>query len=257
MTEQIHHTATDRARLYTLLSVAFDRPKEPLAGALEDRAIPDLLAESAKAVGNPEVAPAAAEVSAEVADADIESFRSAYADTFAIGTGSAVSPYETNYRPGGIVTNTDELADIAGFYDAFGLEVGEHRDRVDHLCTELEFVGELASREAYLAQMNDEVGVEIVVDAQRMFIDDHLGRWTPRLLAELEKTAVNDLYPSLARLLDALVLFDARRLGIERDVLEATPDGPLETLFDSDDGDWRCGTCAGNPSPNNPMRGNE
>lgn len=256
MTTAINTTATHRARLYTLLSVAFDRPGEPLERALDDGAIPDGILDSVHLLEDDELAAAANELAAAV-DATAEPFRTAYGGTFGVEGGSDISPYETEYRPGGLVTNTDELADIAGFYDAFGLEVGEQRDRVDHLCTELEFVGELAAREAYLEEVDDLQGVDIVVEAQRMFLEDHLGRWVPRLRTELEEEADGAIYPALARVLDALVSFDADRLGAEPNELVAEPSGPLENLFDDEsDGDWRCDTCVGNPSANNPMKGN-
>lgn len=257
MTGPIASPAIDRARLYTLCSLMFDRPREELEDALADGAIPDVLVESARAIDDPDLEAAADSVAEDLDDVDFTSFQSAYGETFGIETESAVSTYEMAYRPGGMVTNTDELADIAGFYQAFRLEVGEQRGRVDHLAIELEFLGELTAREAYLEDAGDEDGLEIVRDAQRSFLEDHLGRWTPRLLAELEDTDADERYLALARLLEALVSADVDRLDADPDVFEDRPAGPLESLFDDEGkaGDWRCGTCVGNPSANPPMAG--
>ena len=240
--------AVHRARLYTLLSLSFDSPGEPLERALADGAIPDGLVASARALEDDGVATAAEDLQTLEGSLDVDRFRSAYGSLFGVESGTTVSPYEVGYRAGGLVTNTDELADVAGFYGAFGLEVGERRDRVDYLPTELEFAGELAAREAYLAESGDDEGVAVVVDAQRAFLEDHLGRWIPRLRAAIEDAADDDLYPALAGLLKALVDAEADRLGAEPNVLEAEPDGPLESVFEDGDGDWRCGTCVGNPS---------
>ena len=249
MTERHSRAAADRAQVYALLSVAFDRPSEPLERVLEDDLLPAALVERAEAFDDPAVAETLDDLRVATKAADLETFQAAHATTFGVEAGPDVSPYEMAYRPGGLVTNTDQLADVAGFYDAFGLEVGEQRDRVDHLCTELEFVAELGYREAYLAEAGDEAGLDVVVDAQRLFLEDHLGRWVPRLRSDLEETAENDLYPSLASFFDAVVAADADRLGADPDVLEEAPDGPLESLFDDDgSGDWRCDTCAGAPS---------
>lgn len=255
MTEPIRSPATDRARLYTLCAVAFDRPRARLEDALEDGAIPDVLVESAASLENADLEAAAAAVTDQLENVDFASFQTAYGETFGIETESAVSAYEMAYRPGGMVTNTDELADVAGFYQAFGLEVGEQRGRVDQLAIELEFLGELAAREAYLADAGDEDGLAIVVDAQRRFLEDHLGRWVPRLIAELEETDVDQPYLTLGRLLETLVAYDADRLGAHPDVLEEQPAGPLEGLFDDENGDWRCGTCVGDPTANPPTTG--
>lgn len=255
MNSQHHSRPAHRARLYTLLSLCFDRPGESLQRVLDDDVLPDVFVESTAKLETTSLTPAASDAATAVSRTDFETFRSAYGTAFGVEGGADVSPYETEYRPGGLVTNTDELADIAGFYDAFGLEVGEQRDRVDHLATELEFVGELAAREAHLADAGDGEGVEIVVDAQRLFLEDHLGRWVPRVRTELEDEVGNGLYLSLAKLLDELVSFDTDRLGASPDVLVAERDGPLESLFADGDGDWRCDTCVGDPSSNNPMEG--
>lgn len=246
--------ATHRGRLYTLLALAFDRTEEGLEDAIADGEFPAGLLESARALGDEPIV-AAAELFADDEDVpEVDRLRSVYGSTFGIESSTSVSLYEIAYRPGGIVTNTDVLADIAGFYEAFGLSVGEPRDRVDHLATQLEFVGELALREAYFDDTGDEDGFEIVRDAQARFLEAHLGRWVPRFRESVTETAANNHvgpYDDVARILEALVAGDADRFGVDPAVFDAEPDGPLESLFEDDGTDWRCGTCAANPSPPN------
>jgi TorA maturation chaperone TorD len=73
------------------------------------------------------------------------------------------------------------LADLAAFYRAFGLEVAEDAgERQDHICLELEFMCVLAAKEAYAHEHQlDSDQLAQCRDAQKKFLREHLGRWTP------------------------------------------------------------------------------
>src|ERR1043166_2435740 len=73
------------------------------------------------------------------------------------------------------------LADLAAFYRAFGLEVASDADeRQDHICLELEFMCVLAAKEAYALEHQFEVeDLSMCRNAQKQFLREHLGRWTP------------------------------------------------------------------------------
>ncbi len=94
----------------------------------------------------------------------------------------AVPAYETSYEasrgaPGGM---TFQMADIAGFYRAFGFEVSG--ERPDHLVPELEFLALLLVKEGY-ARMSGEVeGAELCAAARAKFMVEHLGAWLPSLV---------------------------------------------------------------------------
>jgi hypothetical protein len=66
-----------------------------------------------------------------------------------------------------------ELVDIAGFYKAFGLQVGP--EMVDHIAVELEFYAWLLQKGDYLEQQQNAEGQEIVLDARKKFLKSHLG----------------------------------------------------------------------------------
>lgn len=92
-------------------------------------------------------------------------------------TGQSRCPIrETEY--GGMAPGS-ELADLAGFYAAFGMEraTGDAAWHMgDHLAIELEFYGTLLARQAALTERGDSRGEEVVRDARRQFLADHLGR---------------------------------------------------------------------------------
>jgi putative dimethyl sulfoxide reductase chaperone len=238
-----------RARLYALASMAFDRPDDRFEEAVLSGAFEAQLLESAAAVGGDELEDAAESVvAASPADRDaFEECASNWASLFGFEEGGNISQYQIEYSPGTLVTSTDVLADIAGFYGAFDLSIDDgNRERVDHLCIQLEFVSHLALQTAYLERDGDEDGIEIVTDTQGAFIEDHLGRWTGRFRETVEEEADSEFYRALAALVDALVDGDTDRFEIEPKQFEETPPSPIEGINEGD-GDFRCGTCGTTP----------
>ncbi|OGP05495.1 MAG: hypothetical protein A2Z91_09235 [Deltaproteobacteria bacterium GWA2_38_16] len=109
----------------------------------------------------------------------LNNLRSDYIDIFDHGK-EINSPYETSYGPYKGMNKTIDLSDLMGFYKAFGFELGvddKRRDMADHVSVELEFYALLLMKEAYLKKHNDKEGTEIVLDACKKFLKDHLGRF--------------------------------------------------------------------------------
>jgi nitrate reductase assembly molybdenum cofactor insertion protein NarJ len=109
----------------------------------------------------------------------VDDLKSQYIDIF--DRGSAVnSLYETEYGRGRAMVKGNELADIGGFYKAFGFELGGEdsvREMLDHVSVELEFYALLKMKEEYLRRENSTEGIEIVGDARKKFLKEHLGRF--------------------------------------------------------------------------------
>jgi TorA maturation chaperone TorD len=106
------------------------------------------------------------------------------------------------------------LADIAGFYAAFGLGPSAGQpDLEDHVGAELEFMSALAVREAYALAEGHDRGREVTRDAARAFLTDHLGRWTPAFAAGLRAATRLPFYGAVADLLAGWVEHDAAGLG--------------------------------------------
>ncbi|QSW98704.1 TorD/DmsD family molecular chaperone [Haloterrigena alkaliphila] len=249
MADPEHHV--HRARLYKLASMAFDRPTDDLREAMRSDEFDEQLVESAAALEDDRLRDHAETVAAESPDDadEIEDCYSRYAMLFGFEQGGEIQQYEVEYGPGTLVTSTDALADIAGFYGAFDLELeAGNRERVDHLCIELEFVSHLALQTAYLERTGDQAGVDVVTNAQADFLEDHPGRWLPRFRDTVHEGADDAFYRALADLVVALVEADADRFGVEPNVFPEEPPAPTEGLTGGGDGDFRCGTCGSNPS---------
>ncbi len=127
----------------------------------------------------------------------------AYGATFGPIPAGHFSPYETSYGSSNAFTQSQALADISGFYRAFGVEPASvYRERPDHLGAELEFLGFLEFKEALALTEKNSEAAQICQSARRRFLEEHVGRWAPVLLERLSLEAAHELY----RLLGALGL---------------------------------------------------
>ena len=108
------------------------------------------------------------------------------------------------------------LADLAAFYRAFGLEVtSDAGERQDHLCLELEFICVLAAREAYAHEHQlDAEQLGQGRDAQKNFLREHLGRWTPAFTRRLVAATTEPALRALAEFTRAFVESECSRFGV-------------------------------------------
>jgi DMSO reductase family type II enzyme chaperone len=129
----------------------------------------------------------------------------------------ACSPYESE-NVGGMRTFTKsrDLADIQGFYKAFGLELGDDAAEMgDHIRVELEFLSTLALKEAYFREEGGGEGLEITREAQKSFLRDHAGRWIPSFCTRLAQEARHPFYAELAAATRDLLLADLALLEVQ------------------------------------------
>lgn len=94
-------------------------------------------------------------------------------------------PYETEYGSPHVFAQSGELADIAGFYRAFGL-AAPATERVDHLAVELEFLSFLAFKEAWAVNNGETERTGELREIQAKFLADHLARWAPAFATRFE-----------------------------------------------------------------------
>jgi TorA maturation chaperone TorD len=85
--------------------------------------------------------------------------------------------YETAYFSSDAQQQTLRMADVAGFYRAFGVDATSGGFRPDELPVELEFMAYLCRKEAHAVEHKGAPRVAQVRRAQRVFLEDHLGRW--------------------------------------------------------------------------------
>lgn len=119
---------------------------------------------------------------------------------------------ECAYSAKHIYQEVQELADLSGFYRAFGLDI--QGQRPDELSAELEFSYLLALKEAFARERNQRSKANLCVDAQKDFLRDHLARWATNVGRRLQVLAPETGYGAFGRLLAAFVESEADYLHI-------------------------------------------
>jgi TorA maturation chaperone TorD len=168
---------------------------------------------------------------------ELEDLQSAYGRLFGHTARGAVCPYESEFGTETHFQQTARLANLGGFYAAFGLKLGEHtKERIDHVCSELEFLGFLARKEAFALQERDDAMLTETRKAVRLFLRDHLGRFGRAFARELSREDRGGFY---ARLAD--VLFDFLTLECARVRVQAGPSFVTLRPAEDDDASLECG----------------
>lgn len=155
------------------------------------------------------------------------------------------SPYETEYHPNEeVFFRSQQMADIAGFYRAFGLSVSPARhERVDHIALELEFVAFLLMKKRLLRSRQNGARegelLAVVQEARRAFCGDHLSWWAPSFTVALRRKSGGGLYAAAATVLSALLPIERHRLGI------IAPKMPLEPRSAEPEPQEQASSCEG------------
>jgi TorA maturation chaperone TorD len=124
-------------------------------------------------------------------------------------------PYETLFGNDHVFAQSHVMGDIAGFYKAFGVELSKDiHERLDHLSVEFEFMHFLAYKESYSRCHDSAEKTQIVVDAQKKFVKNHIGRWVPLFCRMLIKKADSGLFKHVADMTSDWMDFEAAFLGV-------------------------------------------
>jgi TorA maturation chaperone TorD len=253
-----------RGQLYCFLASAFSDPRGGHFDlALEQKrqtvalAATDLL--RSEALGTVELAagehsPAELDLRPVVAElqANRQQLAEQYQRVFGLLVGKTAPLNETEY-----CASTDsfyraqELADIAGFYRAFGLERDRRRrERHDHLSIELEFMARLIGKEMFAERSTEKALKEKAAfcrEAQEKFFEAHPGWWTPAFADLMRRAAPPGLYTALA---DALAAF----IASERAFFGLAPPRPLAELQPNQETDVEADCCWSCPVAENQQR---
>jgi TorA maturation chaperone TorD len=173
-------------------------------------------------------------------DTDLDELRREYTRLFTPTVAGGLPPYETEYGKAEIFRKTQILADIAGFYRAFGLDIAESaHERVDFVSVELEFMHWLSLKEQRALEKGERENAALCHDAQAKFLCDHLGRWTGHFGATVANEARLAFYRNLGGQLTKFIAAECRRLGVSPEtVREYAPEPDASTSFEcGDDGE--------------------
>ena len=200
--------ALRRAALHGLLAAAF---AYPMGERVRD------LARRARAVpagpGAAGLGAALGRLATAAEEADAAALAGQYVELF--DRAVRCPPYEGAWGPQQISGKAALLADVAGFYTAFGVApAAQHADIEDHVGAELEFMSVLALKEAHAVAEGKPDAVAVTREAQATFLAEHLGRWGEAFAARVQAVAPPGFYPAAAVLLAGWIEEECAALAV-------------------------------------------
>ncbi len=214
--------ALARAVVYRTLSIGF---QEPTQGRLRQvgardgfRVVTAALRRLNRKVGRPQLEPAAHRLEA-LPVPGAEALAATYWRLFGHTTRGLICACETEYGPDNGFHQPQQLADISGYYLAFGLRPTAASDaRADHIACECEFMDFLNRKEALLLDQPDASAgtsetFEATVMAERSFLRDHLGRFGRAFAARVASEDGHGYFGALGHML--LAFLDAECVRVD------------------------------------------
>jgi len=113
-------------------------------------------------------------------------------------------------------------------------------ERLDHISVELEFLHFLAYKESYALCHDGEEKLQVVVDAEKKFVRDHIGRWAPLFADMASKKAQRGFFHLLCELGKAYLKFECAYLGVKPQPYKETDYKPA-TFNPPEGASFECG----------------
>lgn len=224
------------AVVYGALSLGFQQANDARSDQVCTREGVDVLARALRRMGRradtigPECCAARLET---VAPPDREMRAAGFARLFGHTARGLVCACETEYGPDNAFHQPQQLADIAGYYLAFGLRPAAATEaRVDHIACELEFMGFLNRKQALLlaggGSRDAGETLDVTARAERTFLRDHLARFGRAFALRVITEDSSGWFGAMAHVLLAVVEAECARLHVEAGPLDLAlrPDVP-------------------------------
>lgn len=201
---------SDLSVLYTFISSLYSEPSSGRFRLLFEESFREAVATACEAVdGN-----LLKNLSRAILDflaAPEGSIQDEYVSTFGHTLSKPTAPYELEHlKNEDVFYRTQRLADLEGFYRAFGLAM-DMPERADHISVEAEFLAHLSAKEAFARE--HDLGTEKIEVCRRArwdFSNDHFTGWVPVLAQNILGVPGGQFYPLVSR-------FTTRFLDLERD----------------------------------------
>jgi TorA maturation chaperone TorD len=159
-----------------------------------------------------------------IARSGFETLEREHARAFGPIIGKDCPPYETQFGTSMVFQQAQRLADVSGFYRAFGLKpAAAAAERLDHVSLELEFMAFLAARDiASLGRREKKETEAALVRAKAAsdFLREHLLPWVPLFAERLAARVETGVLRSAGTALTEFLIADARLRGIDPESVE-------------------------------------
>jgi putative dimethyl sulfoxide reductase chaperone len=206
----LNRVARQRSEVYQCLSIGFYPPDADFQASLASGTYVERLYNAIQWLGEDQsLFESSLQRMETFRSLELQDLDEAYHQLFVKGM-ERVSPRESTYRWRDITQlsslQSEVRATLAAKYSQFGVTPVAGME--DHLAVELEFISYLCSQEgSYWEEKSSTIAREYR-RKEKLFLDDHLGRWLPELCRRISEHANPSFYQSLAAFSDIWLKID-------------------------------------------------
>jgi len=118
-------------------------------------------------------------------------------------------PSESAYFSDGQLIMQEPRDEVLKLYRSMGVDkAGQFKEPEDHIALELQFMTHLCEKTNTALKDGNILEAMKCLEVQRNFLDEHLGKWVPRLSADILKSARGEFYKSIAKITEGYVEMD-------------------------------------------------
>ena len=151
----------------------------------------------------------------EFSDVEFKELKADYTRLF-VGVGKVLAPpWESVYFSEDRMIFQKQTLEVRDWYRRFGLELENlHKEPDDHIGLEMSFIAYMAELGIKILEEQDEEKYQLLNDAKRQFLSEHLLQWGPTWCALVKENAKTDFYRGLSYLTMGAMLAIADRYDV-------------------------------------------
>jgi TorA maturation chaperone TorD len=120
-------------------------------------------------------------------------------------------PSESAYFTGGQAIMQEPRDKVLEIYRRMGVDRGDQfKEPEDHIALELQFMAHVCEKANKALKDSDVQEAKRCLEVQRDFLNDHLGKWAPKLSADILKSAKREFYKAIAKITEGFVEMDKK-----------------------------------------------
>jgi TorA maturation chaperone TorD len=124
-------------------------------------------------------------------------------------------PSESAYFSEGQLIMQEPRDEVLKLYRSMGVDkAGQFKEPEDHIALELQFMTHLCEKTNAALSDGDFPEARKCLRVQMDFLDEHLGKWVPKLSADILKSARREFYKAIAKITEGYVQMD-KKLVVE------------------------------------------
>ena len=214
-----------RSALYQVLSTCFIFPEEKKLSLLKGEDFNELVDKIERCYTESDSLTAMVEYLRTVqklyCTTDIEKLQRIYNRVVGHTISKDCPLYEGQYGAAHVFQQVQDLADIQGFYRAFGLDISEEeKERCDHISVELEIMQFLLYKQAYAIENHGKEEAEICLDAQKKFLKEHAGKWIPLFALLFGRKSMDGFYFAISEVMKEFIRLEMDLLGVQTETFK-------------------------------------